>query len=828
MDEQTKHPFEIRLQQATTRRERIDALNALAWELNTSDLEQALQLAEEAASLAQTGEFSAVPYGYGLAESLCTMGDINSRMQKTDMALRQSLEALSLLQTYDIRELMPRALSNLAALNYLLGNYSEALDFAVRQLMLSEELGDMHQKARAALSLGGIYGELSDFVQAQRYVSDALAVFRELDEPYWVGLALTNLADAYHQMQDFDQALACVEESLEVCRVHNVHKRVYIVDLTNRGEVYLSMGQGERAITQFEEARDLARTHHQPELEADALLSMGKAFLLLERPSQAIEVLATAVTRSSEIGYRPSLYEAHKQLAMAYQTQGDYALALDHYKQFHGIKESVFGEENSSRIRNLEVLHRTQTTQKEADLYASLYEQEQTRRLLAETLQEVGQALTSTLELDEVLSQILTQLEPLVPYDRASVLLRQGDYLTFMAVRGFPEDEPYTEETVPLVPVRSEDVFQQIYESKRPLAMNHLKESPGWYQIGNLPIPESWLGVPLIYEEEVRGMLSLVRETAVPFDDESIAVATAFAAQAVIALENARLYAYVKKFNEQLEYEVRHRTQALQEAYERLERLDQAKSDFITVTAHELRTPITVIKGYGQLLQKMPDLMGDERFTRLMGGIVAGVDRLQGIVDTMLLMVKIDSGSLRIYPATLALFEVIGEVVVALAPDIAARQQTIVLDDALQELPLVNADEDLLKVLFHHLLVNAIKYTPDGGQVRVNGRSWDTPPQLDWPSHSLEIVISDTGIGIDPQELNLIFDKFYRIGPVALHSSGQTKFKGGGPGLGLTIAHGIVQAHKGLIWAESAGYDEEIYPGSAFHVVLPLAEDSNQ
>jgi len=334
--------------------------------------------------------------------------------------------------------------------------------------------------------------------------------------------------------------------------------------------------------------------------------------------------------------------------------------------------------------------------------------------------------------------------------------------------------------------------------------------------------------VPLIRDEEVRGMLSLVRETAVPFNEESIAVATAFATQAAIALENARLYAYVKRFSEQMEYEVRHRTQALQEAYERLERLDQAKSDFITVTAHELRTPITVIKGYGQLLQKLPGLMDDERVSRLTGGIVAGVDRLQGIVDAMLLMVKIDSGSLKIYPEPLALFAVIGEVVVDLAPDMAARQQTIVLDNALQDLPLVNADEDLLKALFRHLLVNAIKYTPDGGQVMVNGRSWHTSPQLDWPTHGVEITVSDTGIGIDPQELNLIFDKFYRVGPVALHSSGQTKFKGGGPGLGLTIARGITLAHRGLIWAESPGYDEVACPGSAIHVILPIGDGNTE
>ena len=83
-------------------------------------------------------------------------------------------------------------------------------------------------------------------------------------------------------------------------------------------------------------------------------------------------------------------------------------------------------------------------------------------------------------------------------------------------------------------------------------------------------------------------------------------------------------------------------------------------------------------------------------------------------------------------------------------------------------------------------------------------------------------MVSDTGIGIDPRFKELIFSKFYQTGELALHSSGRTKFKGGGPGLGLAIARGIVEAHRGNIWAESPGYDEANYPGSQFHVVLPL------
>jgi signal transduction histidine kinase len=120
--------------------------------------------------------------------------------------------------------------------------------------------------------------------------------------------------------------------------------------------------------------------------------------------------------------------------------------------------------------------------------------------------------------------------------------------------------------------------------------------------------------------------------------------------------------------------------------------------------------------------------------------------------------------------------------------------------------------------VFDNLVVNAIKYTPDGGQVHIVGQRLKGRDDGDW----VEVIVSDTGIGIDPEHLDRIFDKFYQTGEVALHSTGRTKFKGGGPGLGLAIAKGIVEAHGGSIWAESDRHDEDQCPGTKFHVLLPV------
>jgi signal transduction histidine kinase len=116
-----------------------------------------------------------------------------------------------------------------------------------------------------------------------------------------------------------------------------------------------------------------------------------------------------------------------------------------------------------------------------------------------------------------------------------------------------------------------------------------------------------------------------------------------------------------------------------------------------------------------------------------------------------------------------------------------------------------------------NIINNAIKYTPDGGTITIDGR---TLPGF------IEVTIADTGIGISVENQTMIFEKFGQLGRVDLHSSGKTKFKGGGPGLGLSISRGILEAHGGSIWVESPGHDEKKCPGSTFHILIPSRTES--
>jgi signal transduction histidine kinase len=258
------------------------------------------------------------------------------------------------------------------------------------------------------------------------------------------------------------------------------------------------------------------------------------------------------------------------------------------------------------------------------------------------------------------------------------------------------------------------------------------------------------------------------------------------------------------------------RTLELEKTNRILEQMDRTKMRFIQVAAHELRTPLTIVQGYAQMVKMKAN--GSEEFAKYTDAILDGTSRMVEIIDSMLDVSRIDTNQLEVVPEETQvklLVEKVRKVFQA-----AFEERNISFTSNLASLPVICADADLLYKVFYHVIGNAIKYTPDGGKVTVIGRSIDgTQPEV-------EIVIQDTGIGIDPQNQQLVFEKFYQTGEVLLHSSGKTKFKGGGPGLGLAVARGIVNAHHGRIWLESPGHNEATNPGTKVFVQLPINQHS--
>jgi signal transduction histidine kinase len=290
--------------------------------------------------------------------------------------------------------------------------------------------------------------------------------------------------------------------------------------------------------------------------------------------------------------------------------------------------------------------------------------------------------------------------------------------------------------------------------------------------------------------------------------------------QEALELISALMPLYTHSLEYSISTETRHYIEymsgELEKAKNKLEKLDKSKSDFISIAAHELKTPLTLIEGYAAMLKEQLGIQRASQADIYLKGLDNGTRRLREIIDDMIDVSMIDNSllSLNFQPLWLnRLFKVLSN---EFQQSMEERNLMFSINPFPGSDEMTFGDSERLYQAFRNLIANAIKFTPDGGKIVIDGRKL--------PGF-VEVTFQDTGIGIDPEDHDRIFEKFGRTGSVSLHSSGKTKFKGGGPGLGLPITKGIIEAHGGAIWAESPGYDEEKCPGAIFHVLLPIQKE---
>lgn len=442
------------------------------------------------------------------------------------------------------------------------------------------------------------------------------------------------------------------------------------------------------------------------------------------------------------------------------------------------------------------------------------------RAMQLEISNKVGQQVTAILDLEALLSEVVKVIEAGFGYSQVAIwLLDDADRrCTIRACSGSCKANLDA-----LASQRPDAIIDQVLRSGKPYLSNDaLSSSVGVQVNGNLSLLASQMVLPLKAQNGIVGILDIQSERRNAFPEGDIVALQIIADQVAIAIRNAGLYSQVVRFNEQLEHTVQERTAELQRAYQILEKLDKTKSDFIEIAAHELRTPLTLIQGYAEMLVDMvAPINGAEKMVR---GILKGEGRLLEVINTMLDISRLDTETIEAYKKPASMASILSQVQNDFDAVLAERQLEFSLQ-GFDGLSSCDADPDLMRKLFHQLIGNAIKYTPDGGKITVTGSVQPAGELADPNQAAIHVTIADTGIGIDPAHQELIFEKFYQTGPVMLHSTSKTGFKGGGPGLGLAVARGIVNVHGGKIWAESPGYDETALPGSTFHVLLPVREE---
>jgi PAS domain S-box-containing protein len=283
----------------------------------------------------------------------------------------------------------------------------------------------------------------------------------------------------------------------------------------------------------------------------------------------------------------------------------------------------------------------------------------------------------------------------------------------------------------------------------------------------------------------------------------------------------------------------------LQRSTDELKRLNQMKDSFLGVASHELKTPLTVIVGYAELmLTDMSDQL-DPAILAMMEHIANAADRLSSIVRDMVDVSMLEYQRLQLRKRPVEINQVVEKATRELEFFFTQRKQQL-LFNLQQGLPVISCDPDRIGQIIGNLVGNAIKFTPDSGTVQVSTRLVACLRSPELPADEVvadgsapfcpialqkfpyvQVVISDSGIGIDPKDQPHVFDKFYEVGNIEEHFTGKVAFKGKGTGLGLTIVKGIVDLHGGEVWVESSGNDPDGCPGSAFHFILPVNFDDS-
>ncbi len=395
-----------------------------------------------------------------------------------------------------------------------------------------------------------------------------------------------------------------------------------------------------------------------------------------------------------------------------------------------------------------------------------------------ERILEVNLELVSTVDLSPLLERIVSIAAELTESEGASILLldeRSGD-LRFCASAD-KELAPKLGE-IP-VPVRG-SIAGVVLQERRPLIVANAAEDHRHFREVGAQVgfqTRSLLAVPLHARGRCIGVLEAVnKRNPTGFTQEDVEILNTLAAQATVAIENARL------------------VEALRAAYRKLGELDRLKSDFIAVASHELRTPLSLILGYASLLQERSAGMREVEV------VLRAATRLKHIIETMLNLRYLETGEMVL---SWEVFDLREEIIQSceLYRSLAEAGQ-LSLECSLPANPLfVRADREKIRLVLDNLLSNAVKFTPEGGRVEV--RAVQRPD-------TAELIVRDTGIGIPQHALERIFERFYQT------EAPMTR-RHGGMGLGLSIVREVVERHGGRVWVESTPGQ-----GSRFVVRLPL------
>lgn len=743
--------------------------------------------------------------GTGLSDnSLVSLGRTYYYSGEHDEAIRIFTRAADeTMKTGDLWE-AEVALGHLCLAYFAKGQFGTIIDNANRLLSIADGVNDIRGKGwgQVLLAIGNLH--LGDLDRALHHGDLAVQHNQTAGDQLITAMSLRVLGQTYLRAGDLTKALSTLERSRLVIEQHQLLHEFVTGTYVLLAEAYICAA---RAI---EPARTLLLAKAGRFLRVAGLLAKLfrnwaahytriRACYELERgrTTRAVRRLDQSIAIATELGADYELARGWVELGKRLQSEHDEKgrAYLERARQSFARFDARI---DLQEVQQLLGLPQDPAVAGPAIDATDKLAVTTTRKL--ESLLDICQETSAVLDLEQLLGRILQSAIAVVGAERGFLLLYEDASLKVKMAHRLVEED-IRSETFKF----SRSVIGEVERTKRPVLTTdaqadpkfQLQESIHRYNLRSI------LCVPLLRGEQLLGVLYVDnRLVANLFSSQDLSLMVAFGAQAAIAIENASTYGTLRQLTETLEQRIHARTEELQTANQRLQEMDRRKSSMVSEVSHELRTPLTSIKGYIEnMLDGMAGDLSDKQ-VQYLTRIKVNLNRLNRMITDLLDLSRIEEGKVELHLAPVPLAEVIADVVESVRLDAQEKSIAVRKTDG-KSLPPARCDRDKVQRILENLVQNALKFTPCGGSVSVELEAAD--PGM------LQLSVRDTGCGIDSQELDKVFEKFYRSRSA---SRGVV-----GAGLGLPIVRSLVQLHGGRIWVEST-----VGKGSRFTFTLPTWE----
>jgi len=469
-----------------------------------------------------------------------------------------------------------------------------------------------------------------------------------------------------------------------------------------------------------------------------------------------------------------------------FQTQSLLAVPLRLQDQSIGVLEvinkqdgSAFDDEDTSLLTTFAA--QASVAIQNARLYEATDAELAARVDELQNLQRIDRELNRTLRLDRVVQITLDWALRTTGASAGAVVMVDAEQgLQVLASNGYRKDF-ISNGNVP-----EHGIIGRVLNTGKPEFIRSVEEDTDFVAYAEVT-PETQVAVPLLRANQAIGVLLLESHIPGLLDDHDFEFIQRLVEHAAVAIENARLLKEVEDAN-------------------------RSKTEFISFVAHELKNPMTSIRGYTDLIKGGQVGPVSDMQVQFLGTIRTNVDRMTRLVSDLSDVARIESNQLRLEITPIPVSRVIEETLRAIDSQIKDKNQQLEMEVD-ENLPLISADHTRMVQVMTNLVSNAHKYTPEGGSIWVGARAESMAGENGSPQEVVHHWVRDTGIGMSPEELEQLFQKFFR--------TQRGKDMAQGTGLGLNITKNLVERHNGTIWVES-----EVGHGTTFHYTIPAAKEA--